>query len=106
MRGMITTARHERIGMRSTVGVTRPEHTKETANRVPRHRRWIQKALYLQSCSAFVHLVDGAPLTVSLVTSTQGLRFFSESPAALLVLLFRHHATSEMRGCLRVRASR
>src|SRR5438309_5150073 len=26
--------------------------TKETANRVPRHRRWIQKALYLQSCSA------------------------------------------------------
>jgi hypothetical protein len=32
--------------------------------------------------------------------SAQGLRFFSESSAALLVLLFQHHATSEMRGCL------
>src|SRR3954453_13698583 len=37
-----------------------------------------------------------------ILMSAQGLRFFSESPAALLVLLFQHHATSEMRGCLRV----
>jgi hypothetical protein len=36
-----------------------------------------------------------------ILTSTQGLRFFSGSPAALLILLFQHHATSEMRGCLR-----
>src|SRR3954451_19436372 len=36
-----------------------------------------------------------------ILMSAQGLRFFSESPAALLVLLFQHHATSEMRGCLR-----
>src|SRR3954462_14070722 len=35
-----------------------------------------------------------------ILMSAQGLRFFSESPAALLVLLFQHHATSEMRGCL------
>src|SRR3954462_8911020 len=36
-----------------------------------------------------------------ILMSAQGLRLFSESPAALLVLLFQHHATSEMRGCLR-----
>src|SRR3954469_4939582 len=41
-----------------------------------------------------------------ILMSAQGLRFFSESPAALLVLLFQHHATSEMRGCLRSRIVR
>jgi hypothetical protein len=37
-----------------------------------------------------------------ILMSAQGLQFFSEPPAALLILLFQHHATSEMRGCLRV----
>jgi hypothetical protein len=37
-----------------------------------------------------------------ILMSAQELRFFSESSAALLVLLFQHHATSEMRGCLRI----
>jgi hypothetical protein len=35
-----------------------------------------------------------------ILMSAQGLQFFSEPPAALLILLFQHHATSEMRGCL------
>src|SRR5512133_3289857 len=32
----------------------------------------------------------------------QGLRFFSESLTGSPMLLFQYHATSEMRGCLRV----
>src|ERR1700759_3419913 len=36
-----------------------------------------------------------------ILTSTQGLRFFPESPAALSILLFQCHATAKMRGCLR-----
>ena len=40
-----------------------------------------------------------------ILTSAQGLRFFPESPAALPILLFQCHATSEMRGGLRANPS-
>src|SRR3954465_12227534 len=37
----------------------------------------------------------------TILTAAQGLRFFSESPVALPILLFQCHATAKMRGCLR-----
>src|SRR3954468_11876301 len=36
----------------------------------------------------------------TILTAAQGLRFFSESPVALPILLFQCHATAKMRGCL------
>src|SRR3954453_23530458 len=38
----------------------------------------------------------------TILTAAQGLRFFSESPVALPILLFQCHATAKMRGCLSI----